>query len=79
MKPDEYVSQWTLYGNPSDYRDKFVVRESRLYGDGRIVAQRNARVFPDEDKAHAWADAHDLGAYLTRMEGDDPVIIGVWV
>ena len=79
MKPDEYMAQWVLYGNPSDFRDKFVIRETHVYGDGRIRAQPGPRVFETEDQALNWGHTNLEGAYLSRMDGDDPVIIGVWV
>lgn len=70
----------TLYGNPRDFRDKFVIRESRTYySDGRIVAHAKALVFDTETEAIQWGHENLDGAYISRMEGDDPVIIGVWV
>lgn len=78
MKPDEYLTQWVLYGNPSDFRDKFVIREVHVYSETRIEHQPNALVFDTETAARDWGHENLDGAYLSRMAGDDPVIIGVW-
>lgn len=84
MSQDETYCQWILYGNPSDFRDKFVIREVRITYSGlkeeaRIVHQPKPKVFDTEDEAKAWGYQNLEGVYVGRMTGDDPVIIGVWV
>ncbi len=79
MRPDEHMSQFTLYGNPSDYRDKYVIRECHIYGDGRMVPQPEVVLLDDERLARAYGEEHHLGCWLSRMHGDNPAILGCWV
>jgi len=73
----EHLSLWVIYDNPRDHPGKFVVREQRVLGGGRIWLSPVCELARDLQEAREKLPA---GLYpLGRQEGDDPAIAEVWV
>lgn len=75
--PLEYLSFFTIYDHPRDHPGFFVMRECRVYPDGRVehaplcvlalTLEQARRAIPE------WA------VNLGRQDEDDPAIFEVWV
>lgn len=71
------MRMFVIYDNPSDYPDKFVVREHQVHRDSTHTASLQCTVFDTLDGARR---SLPQGLYrLTRSPDDDPVIVEVWI
>ncbi len=69
------IDIWTLYRNPSNHDNEWVVR---LFRDEKPTD----RVFESDsrDECEAFVRKHHPGAHwLNRMAADEPVIVGTWI
>ena len=75
-RPTEYLYQFVIYENPTDYPDRFVVRKWRIGGGAVEAAVWPTKVVDslEEARSHVPDGLVNIG----RTSGDDPVIREVW-
>lgn len=66
---------WTLYRNPTDRTREWVVRLFEGDKPTKIMFEADAR---EECEAHVLRKKPGA-VFLSRMPGDDPVIVGTWI
>jgi hypothetical protein len=70
------MKQWVVYYNPSDYPEKYVVREWHVLRDS-LIANDHVVIGNTLEEARTLIPQ---GLYrLPRLENDDPVIVEVWI
>lgn len=73
----QYLHQYVIYENPSDYPDRFVVRKWRIRDDGNLeVSAWPTKLAETIELARACLPVGLIN--IGRQTGDDPVIREVW-
>jgi hypothetical protein len=74
------MKQYVLYQSPSDYPDKWVIREWHIVpGNPEPVPVKEPYLI-SEDLRNVFVQMNQLGlTWLNRMPTDDPCIEGVWI
>lgn len=76
MNGIEPVFQFTIYDHPRDYPDKFVVRAFAIF-PGEVLASGECILCDTLEEAREKIPPGLI--CLPRAEGDDPVIVEVWI
>jgi hypothetical protein len=82
VNPADELRLYTVYARPRDFPGEYVVRESLVHGGGKITQGEIVARGSTLEGVRAQIFALPRGPGLTclpRMEGDDPVIVEVWI
>ena len=75
---EDVLALWVIYDRPLDFPRHVVVRAQFVNRAGHVRFSPECELFDTIEQAHT--AMHDRGlAYLGRMLGDDPKIVGVWL
>lgn len=74
---EDFLYGWTVFGNPSDYPNQFVVRRWRTRAG--VVEQEKSVWCVAASLEAARASIPEGRVRLDRHPSDDPVIVEVWL
>lgn len=74
----DYLPMWVIYASPKDYPGRIVVREWRIMRGGEQVAMATPTATVRSLTEARQAIPPGL-VRMDRMQGDDPVIVEVWL
>lgn len=72
-----YLDMWTVYKNPTDYPDQWVVRAWRVEGEG--VRMGRALPAPTLEEARKQIPHLEVLTCFPASEGEDPAVYETWV